>query len=192
MKSGSASSLALALVVGVLCLEVVAARVDVNVDFDKAFDFRRVKTWGWNPNGAGHVKMARTPDDDPEVMRKRAEPIIVDAVTAEMGRHGFQAAQSAPDVTVTYYLLLTTTMSAQTLGQFIPTTTEWGLPPIAGATQSLKMMNQGSLVLDLSAAGNVVWRGVAQARIKFDADDKKREALIRESVRDLLKRYPQG
>ena len=52
------------------------------------------------------------------------------------------------------------------------------------------MMNRGSLVLDLSANGSVVWRGVAQANIKFDVDEKKRETLIREAVRDLLKRFP--
>ena len=81
-------------------------------------------------------------------------------------------------------------MSTQTMGQFLPGTVAWGLPPFAQATQSLKMMNQGALVLDLSAKGEVVWRGVAQARIDFDADDKKREALLREGVRDLLRRYP--
>ena len=81
-------------------------------------------------------------------------------------------------------------MSTQTVGQFLPATSAWGLPPFAPATQSLKVMNQGSLVLDLSAKGVVVWRGVAQAKIAFDADDKKREALLREAVRDLLKRYP--
>ena len=57
-------------------------------------------------------------------------------------------------------------------------------------TQSLTMMNRGSLVIDLSAKGAVVWRGVAQANVKFDADQNKRETLIREAVRDLLKRYP--
>ena len=81
-------------------------------------------------------------------------------------------------------------MTAQTMGQFLPATTAWGLPPFAQATQSLKMMNQGSLVLDLSAKGVVVWRGVAQAKIEFGAEDKKREALLREGVRDLLRRYP--
>ena len=77
-------------------------------------------------------------------------------------------------------------MSTQTVGQFLPATAMWGLPPFAQATQSLKFMNQGSLVLDLSAKGAVVWRGVAQAEIALDADDKKREALLREAVRDLL------
>ena len=66
----------------------------------------------------------------------------------------------------------------------------WGLPLFPQATQSLKVLNQGALVIDLSANGTVVWRGVAQAEIKMDTDFKKREALLREGVRDLLKRYP--
>jgi hypothetical protein len=36
----------------------------------------------------------------------------------------------------------------------------------------------------------VVWRGVAQARVAFEVDDKKREAVLREAIRDLFKRYP--
>jgi hypothetical protein len=193
MRSHSRLQLAIAAIAGVvLGLDIVLARVDVQVDFDKAFNFKAVKTWAWSPGEPGQVKMARTQEDDPEAMRKRAEPIIVDAVNGEMGRRGLTVAPSAPDLTMTYYLLLTTTMSTQTIGQFVPATGEWGLPPIPRATQSIKMMNRGSLVLDLAAAGTVVWRGIAQAQIKFDADDKKREAVIRESVRDLLRRFPPG
>ena len=44
------------------------------------------------------------------------------------------------------------------------------------------MMNQGALVLDLSAKDMVIWRGVAQASVEFEADDKKREAILREGV----------
>ena len=173
----------------VLAMHLVIARVDVKVEFDKTFDFKPVKTWAWTEQ-PGEVKMARTQDDDPEAARKRAEPVILEAVATEIGRRGLTRATSDPDLFVTYYLLLTTSMSAQTLGQFLPATAAWGLPPFAGATQSLKMMNRGSLVLDLSAKGTVVWRGVAQAEIKMDADDKRREALVREAVRDLLRRYP--
>ena len=36
----------------------------------------------------------------------------------------------------------------------------------------------------------VVWRGLAQANIKMDTDEKKRESLLRDSIRDLLRRYP--
>jgi hypothetical protein len=166
------------------------ARVDVKVEFDKAFDFKAVRTWGWDPAGPGQVKMARTLEDDPDAMKRRAEPVIVSAVETEMPGRGLQKGASDPQLVLTYYLLLSTSLTAQTMGQFLPATTEWGLPPFAAATQSLKMMNRGSLVLDLSANGKVVWRGVAQANIKIDADEKRRETLVREAVRDLLRRYP--
>jgi hypothetical protein len=186
----SIRSLALALAVVTLAVPATQARVDVKVDFDKSFNFKAVRTWGWHADGPGEVKMARTQKDDPEAMTKAAEPPIVDSVTVEMTRIGLQQAPSDPDLAVHYYLLLTTNQSAQTVGQFIPSTMAWGLPLFPQATQSLKVLNQGALVLDLSAKGAVVWRGVAQAQIKPDMDFKKREAMLREGVRDLLRRYP--
>jgi len=174
----------------ILSVEPATARVDVKVEFDKKFNFKAVRTWGWNPSGAGDVKMARTKDDDPDAVGKVAEPIIKDAVEQEIAKRGLKSASGTPDLTVTYYLLLSTTMTAQTMGQFLPAVSGWGLPPFAGATQSLDMMNRGSLVLDLSHQGTVVWRGLAQAKIDFDATDQHREELIREAVRDLLRKYP--
>ena len=168
----------------------VLARVKVQIDFEKSFNFKAVRTWGWGVDGPGSIMMARTAEDDPDAMKKRAEPPIVDAVTIEMTRRGLSQAPEAPDLTVTYYLLLTTSMSTQTVGQFLPGTVSWGLPPFAQSTQSLKFMNRGALVLDLSAKGTVVWRGVEQADIKMDATEQKRETLLREAVRDLLKRFP--
>jgi hypothetical protein len=172
-----------------LTAHVALEAVDVKVDHDKSFDFRAVRTWGWNPEGAGDVKMARTKDDDPEAMKKRVDPLMREAVTAEMTRRGLKES-SAPDLTVTYFLLLTSGSSSQTVGQFLPATAAWGLPMFPAATQSLEMMNRGSLVIDLSAKGTVVWRGVAQSKVEIGLEDKKREDRLREGVRDLLKRYP--
>ena len=170
-----------------------SARVDVKIDFDEKFDFTPVKTWAWSPAGYGDVKMARTQTDNPDAARQMAEPIIVDAVAAELGKRGLRSAESSaapPDITVRYYLLLTNNISAQTIGQFLPGQTAWGLPPFLASTQSMEVMNRGSLVIDLSSGDNVVWRGVAQSNIKMDADNKKRESLIREAVRDLIRRFP--
>lgn len=168
-----------------------AARVDVKVEYDKAFDFKRIRTWSWPSGGAGQVMVARTQNDDPTAMKQRAEPIIIDAVSKEMPRRGLQLAAGAPgDVTVGYYLLLSTSINAQVMGQFLPATTGWGLPPFATATQSFEMMNAGALVLDVSAKDAVIWRGVAQSKITLDATPKKREELLREAVRDLLRRFP--
>jgi hypothetical protein len=181
-----------ALAIAILAVgeQSVAARDDIRVEFDKTFAFKHVRTWAWSPEGAGQVKMARHKDDDPDAVKRQAEPWIVDAVEKEMTRLGLAQAPSGADVVVTYYLLLSTSFSAQTMGQFLPSVPEWGLPPFPPATQSLKFMNRGSLVLDLTANGTVVWRGLAQRQLQPDVNDQKREAAIRKAVRDLLRRYP--
>jgi hypothetical protein len=51
-------------------------------------------------------------------------------------------------------------------------------------------MERGSLVLDLSAKGALVWRGVAEAKIEMGLEQDKRRKLLEEAVREILKRYP--
>jgi len=166
----------------------IAARADVKVAFDKAYDFSRIKTWAWSSE-FGQIKMARTQDDDPAFMKKLVEPMIIDAVTKEAGKK-LTEAPSSPDVTFTYYLLLTVGQSAQTIGQFLPGTVNWGLPLFPPATQSLKVLNAGTLVLDAAANGTVIWRGAAQAEIKPDTSAEKKESILRGAVRDMLRQFP--
>lgn len=166
----------------------VAARDDVKVAFDKTYDFSRIKTWGWSTE-PGQVKMARTQDDDPAFMKKLVEPIIIDAVTKEVVKK-LKESTSAPDVTFTYYLLLTTGQNAQTVGQFLPATLNWGLPLFPPATQSLKILNAGTLVIDASANGTVIWRGAARAEVKPDSSKEKRESIVRDAVRDMMRQFP--
>jgi Domain of unknown function (DUF4136) len=193
MSNTESKVTALLVAVGITFAMHVLHAVDVRVEFDKAFDFKSVRTWTWHPGGPGDVKMARTQQDDPEAMRQRAEPVIVDAVTSELARIGLRpAGEETPDLSVKYYLLLTVGSSAQALGQFLPATTMWGVPPFAPATQSLEVMNRGSLVLDLAAGDKVIWRGLADARIRMGSDDKKGEGLIRTAVRDLLRKVPRS
>jgi hypothetical protein len=180
----------LAIAAGIIvAVQSGAAAVKVHADFDKTFDFAQPHTFGWTPK-AGYIMVARTPDDDPDAIQKMAEPIIVNAVNAEMPGRGLVAATAAPDLTVTYYLLLTVGASAQTLGQFLPPVAQWGIPPFAPSTQSMKVIQQGSLVLDLMSKGQVVWRGVGEAEIKMGLSLEKRTALTQEAVREILKRYP--
>jgi hypothetical protein len=167
-----------------------AAKVKVRSDFNKAFAFRDARTWGWNPKGAGDIMMARTPNDDPAAIKRLAEPAIMNAVGVEMPRRGLTLAAATPDLTLTYYLLLTVGNSAQTVGQFLPSTTAWALPPFVASTQSLEFIEQGALVLDLSAKGEVVWRGVGEAQLKWELDQKQRVAIVNEAVQKILERYP--
>jgi Domain of unknown function (DUF4136) len=164
--------------------------INVKADFDKTFDFKNIRTWGWSAEGKGQVRMARSQADNPEAAKAKAEPLIVDALTKEMAQRGIQYSETSPGVVVTYFLLLSTNISAQTVGEFLPATTMWGLPLFPPATQSLEVMNEGSLVLDATANKKIVWRAIAEADYQTDADDKKRESLLRDAVRDLVRKFP--
>jgi hypothetical protein len=173
-----------------VAVQALPAAVKTRSEFDKKFDFRTVRTWAWHPDGAGQVIASRTQSDDPETIKALAEPIIVSGVDAEMPRRGLMRAASTPDLQLRYYLLLSVGQSAQTVGQFLPSTTQWGIPPFTQATSSLEIMERGSLVLDLSAKGALVWRGVAEAKIEMGLEQDKRRKLLEEAVREILKRYP--
>jgi hypothetical protein len=178
-----------------LTAHAVLEAVDVKTAHDKAFDFKPMKTWGWNPGGAGHVKMARTKDDDSESMQKRVDPLIRKAVAEEMAKRGLKETASNPDLMVTYYLLLTVNVETQQFGQFVPTAVVWEVPLFTTATQSFKVLNRGSLVLDMASKNakdkdGVVWRGVAEAQLEPDASPQKRESKLKEAVRDLIRKYP--
>jgi hypothetical protein len=182
---------AAAIVASLACLVVpVLAKTNVKVAFDKTFNFKEAKTWAWSEE-PGHLMMARTQDDKPDAIKARFDPIIIEAVEQAMTQRGMQKASSyKPALVMTYYVLLSTNMTAQTIGQFLPATVNWGLPLFPPATQSLKYMNAGSLVLDLSANGTVVWRGLADAKIAPDATDANREAIVRDGIRELIKKLP--
>jgi hypothetical protein len=183
--------IAVAVAVGILAAaQVGVAKVKIRSNFDKAFAFKQARTWSWNSQGPGDIVASRTKEDNSEDIRKRAEPIIMEAVRAELPRRGLQPASGEGDLTLTYYLLLSIGQNAQQLGQFLPSTVQWGVPPFAPVTQSLELIEQGSLVLDLSAKGQLVWRGIAEAEIKTDMDQQKRANLLREAVKKILEKYP--
>ena len=83
-------------------------------------------------------------------------------------------------------------IAAQTVGQFLRPVPEWGVPPFAPATQSLEIYEQGTLILDIAAAGadRMIWRGSAQAELDRQTSDTSRDERIRSVVKDMLKRFP--
>ena len=181
----------LAVAIGVIAgVHSGGAAPKIRTDFDKTFDFRQARTWAWDAKRPGAVMVARTPNDDPDRIRERVEPIIMDTVGVEMPRRRLTRSDTTPDLTLNYYLLLTLGASAQTIGQFVPPVAMWSIPPMAPSTQSIEVIEQGSLVLDLSAKGQVVWRGTAAAQIQMGLSQDKRTALLREAVREILERYP--
>jgi hypothetical protein len=171
----------------------VLAAVKVQTQFDETFDFTTLHSWAWYPDGAGQVMAASNQYDDPKAIQKNVEPAILEGVDAALTRRGFTRASSGePDFYVTYYLLITAGTSAQAMGQFLPATTAWGLPPFGLATQSLEIYETGSLVIDVTdrASKHIVWRGVAAAKIDRSRSQPDREKRIRDGIADLLKQFP--
>jgi hypothetical protein len=171
-----------------------AAKVQVKSDQDKQFDFKSVRTWGWDVEEAGDVKMARAADDDPAPIKKRYGPTIVEAIATELRQLGLTAAAppATPDLRFHYYLLVTVGFDAQIMGQFLPAVPIWGLPPFAPSTSALSIIQQGSLVLDAvsPAAGRVVWRSIGQTEIQTERTPEQRDKRLREVVHELVRRFP--
>jgi hypothetical protein len=177
-----------------LVVSLTAAKLKSRADFDRTFDFKTIQTWAWDAAGPGEVKLARSANDDPEVIRRRIEPTLVAAVERELNDRGLkQAGASAiPDVRVHYYVLVTVGFATQTMGQFLPTVTEWGIPPYVPATQSFDIVQRGAIVLDLvsTKVAHVVWRGIAEGDIDKIKNDNERDEMIRDGIKDLIKKLP--
>jgi len=160
---------------------------------DPSFDFKTLKTWAWSES-PGDFKVWVSSQTKPEPIKQRFEPMIFRVVNDELPKRGFPRAAegAAPDFFVTYWALITTGMSAQTMGQFLPAVANWGIPPFVPSTQSFSVYPEGSLVLDITSAAtkNVVWRGLAQSEMSLDRPDTEREKRLRDAVRDLLKKFP--
>jgi hypothetical protein len=173
----------------------LSAGVKVRSEYDKSFDFRGLTTWAWHPESAGDVRMAVTADDDPAAMKERFEPVILDAVQKEMAGRGLNlaAAGGTPQLYVNYYVLISTNQSRQTMGQFLPTVPEWGIPPFSyGATQSLKVFEEGSLVLDVTSTKTrqLIWRGMAVAELQRKSAPQDRDTRLRAAIAEVVKKFP--
>jgi len=182
-----------AIVLSTALASVAFAGIKVKVDNDPDVDFADFHSWAWHPKGPGNViRLVSQDDDNSAAAKQKVTDRIVPIVAAELTRRGFPVATGEPDFYVMFYALITVDTTSQQLGQFLPTWANWGLPPFAPQTTSLKIYPQGSLVLDLTsrATNEVVWRGLAQAEMKWDDPEPKRDQRIREATASLLKKFP--
>ncbi len=179
-----------------LCAAIVvlqAAKITTKAEADKSYSFAGIKTWAWDAKGAGDVYMARTSEDDPALVKRRVDPLILAAVARELGKRNITLATSGvPDVTLHYYVLVTVGTTRQMMGQFLPAVSAWGVPPFAPATQSLEIITRGAIVLDVMSPSldRTVWRGIAETDLDETPDDAKRAEIVNDAVHELVKRIP--
>jgi len=171
----------------------IQAGMKVKVEFDKLYDFTKLRTFAWHPDGAGEVKILELHGGDPEEIRARWEPTIKDAVEQELAKRGLvPATTGAPDLFLHYYFLAGPNSESQYRGQFIGAVPNWGVPDFEMTTTSLKIFEQGTLVLDLIDAPkrSIVYRGIAEAEVNRQRTPAEREKRLRDGVIELLKKYP--
>ena len=179
----------------VLCGTVIAmARADVRAQRDLKFDFTSLQTWMWDANAPGDVRVALTAGEKPEPIKEKWEPIIMKAVGEHLVQRGYpQASGAPPDFRLMYYLFVTMGSSAQQAGQFLPANAEFYMWPITPQTTSVEFYPKGALVVDAlsTKTGNVVWRGVAEAKLQEQNSDEKRTQRLQGVIKDLLSKFPQ-
>lgn len=192
MRAKRLARVAMLATVATLAAGVAVAGIKVQIDHDPDFDFSPLRTWAWHPKGPGNAVKIITQDDDSAAFKKQFEPRVLPIIEAAFVGRGFPVAGGGdPDFYVTYYALVTVGDSDQYMGQFV-NLPQWGLPPVAPQTQSLKVYPQGSLILDVTsrATNEVVWRGVAQAELKWEEEPAARDRRVRDAVGQLVKKFP--
>jgi hypothetical protein len=169
-----------------------AAKIKITVQHHQTYPFGTVRTWNWSPDGTGEVKLATTAEADPERLRQKVDPVLVQSIERELSARGLTKNADNPDLLVNYYVLVTVGQSSQYIGQFIPSTPEWGVPIVMGGTQALRAYPIGTVLIDMVAPEKkyVVWRGAAQAEVDLDKQPEERRARLDKAVHDILKQFP--
>ena len=169
-----------------------AAKIKVTVQHHQTFPFATMRTWNWSPDGPGKVMLATTAEADPERWRQKLEPVLLPLIERELTARGLTKAAENPDLLVNYFALVSVGQSSQYIGQFIPSTPEWGVPIVMGATQSLRAYPVGTVLIDMVAPSKeaVVWRGAAQAEIDLERKPEERRVRLEKAVHDMLVQFP--
>lgn len=182
-----------AAVVFALAATVIVSAAKIDTHRDKTFDFSRLKTWDWSPSGPGDIKVWVTAQSKSEPVEREYEPVIMRAAEDALTRRGYtKASGGSPDFVLTYYVLITASTQSHEIGQFLPATLAWGLPPFTAQTQSLRVFPQGTLVLDVASPtkDDIVWRAVAQAEIELQRTSDKRAARLTQVVTEVVAKLP--
>lgn len=185
------SRVLLMIALSVVAVPLIAAKT--SVQRDPAFDFSTLTTWAWNPVDPGQVKMVTTADAKAEPVERKYEPVLLAAVEERLAARGYtRVPADAASFTVTYHILITIGMSAQEMGQFLPTNATWGLQLFTPQTQSVEIYPQGTLALDMARPGRdgLIWRGFAEARIEQENTEPKRAARLKSIVKELVDKFP--
>jgi len=172
---------ALAALMGSAC-----SGISVNQDFNPAFEFSALRTWGWLDQAAGSSGTGSQLTDQR----------IRTAIEAGLQAKGFQKVESGEsNFRVGYRVTTQDKVTYETVHDYWGT--GWGYRGVYGPTMAssrtyAREYTMGTLLIGFFdvASHELVWLGSAEAQINRTSDPEKRQKLIQEAVDKILAQYP--
>jgi len=149
---------------------------NVSYDYDRSFDFKRLRTYGWLPL----PEKATLSDLDLNRIKL--------AVDNEMTARGLRVSSDHPNFFVAGHLVKKDKVNVTNWGYgYSPYGRYWGRGGF-----SVYQYEEGTLIIDLvdAESKNLVWRGVAKADVEVATTPEKRDRLINGAVLKILKNFP--
>ena len=180
------TSIALAAVLATVLLAGCAG-FKVTDDYDPSADFSQYGGYAWLPRPDPTEAAAVRPDDG--LLRQRIERAVDESLSAK----GLRRVESAADAT----LLVTEHISVEQKLRVNTTNYgygygRWGYYGGGYTDTTVDQYEEGTLILDFIDAKTkqLVWRGMAQSRLKEMSTPEEREARVRAAVAAILEKYP--
>ena len=165
--------------VALAALCAACTTIEVNTDYDPAAEFSELRTWAFADPGQ--------PTGDPRLDSSLVRSRILQALESELAVKGYSRAVGVePDFLVDTHVALSRELDIHTFHQGYRRSS-WGRSETV-----VREVEQGSLVLDFldPKSRELLWRGIAQARVHRRDTPAERSQRIREAVRLMLQDFP--
>jgi hypothetical protein len=171
----------LSLVILTAVLSSGCSSISVSQDYDPAYDFSKLKTFGFIP----------LPED--AGIDQLAANRLGDAIKRELGAEGYTLSENA-DFGVALYFSTKTKTNVQSYGYGYGYGGYWGRPgygPGYGGVD-VTQYDEGTLVIDIidMAKKELVWRGTGSGTMSQSPSVEERTENINYAVAEILSQFP--
>jgi len=191
--AGSTRALLIVIALAAAAGTVNAGKIKVEARRENV-DFSTIKTYVWLPSPPPRMDgVAPGVMRDPVAVQKELEPTILATADKELAAHGWTRMDGpGADVQVVYYLAHGVGFNASNVGEYYQYATGYALivSPLIAPTESVKVMEEGTLIIDVVQDRKAIWRGTASTTINRDHSDEKRIQTVMDAVKKLIDKLP--
>lgn len=180
-------------VVGIALLLVACANQPrVVTDYDAAYNFAGIKTFS--------VRDARQDAKDNVLISPFTFSHVKSSIERELSQRYGLADQSTSDILVSFHIVIEEKLDPGSYDRMYG----WGYygrgyrygygpsPLFLGSTGSVRVYNQGSLIIDLVDAKTKkpIWRGVSEKRLRSGLTPQEQREILSRAVNEILVNFP--